>query len=92
MVQKYLKKIKLLYVRVSKYYGEKLWFSGLLSSGSGVKVSFVEVSLIMSGKGYGVVPGGMGGGIGYVHRGRRGRSKSGGRMEPGVAVGLQSWG
>ncbi|KAG1367735.1 putative membrane-associated kinase regulator 2 [Cocos nucifera] len=39
VVQKYLNKIKPLYVRVSKRYGEKLRFSGPLSSVGGRKVS-----------------------------------------------------
>ncbi|XP_008810940.2 probable membrane-associated kinase regulator 2 [Phoenix dactylifera] len=42
VVQKYLKKIKPFYVRVSKRYGEKLRFSGPLSSSSAVKVSAAE--------------------------------------------------
>ncbi|KAJ6933683.1 membrane-associated kinase regulator 2 [Populus alba x Populus x berolinensis] len=39
VMQKYLKKVKPLYIRVSKRYGEKLKFSGQLSSGSGPKTS-----------------------------------------------------
>ncbi|KAG1346569.1 putative membrane-associated kinase regulator 2 [Cocos nucifera] len=42
VVHKYLKKIKPLYVRVSKRYGEKLRFSGPLSSSSAVKVSSAD--------------------------------------------------
>ncbi|CAL1375215.1 unnamed protein product [Linum trigynum] len=38
-LQKYLKKVKPLYVRVSKRYGEKLGFSGQLSLGSNVAKS-----------------------------------------------------
>ncbi|KAF5730039.1 membrane-associated kinase regulator 2 [Tripterygium wilfordii] len=37
VMQKYLKKVKPLYVRVSRRYGEKLRFSGQLSLGSGAK-------------------------------------------------------
>ncbi|KAJ4711990.1 Membrane-associated kinase regulator [Melia azedarach] len=37
VMQKYLKKVKPLYIRVSKRYGEKLKFSGQLSLGSGTK-------------------------------------------------------
>ncbi|KAL5814272.1 hypothetical protein ACOSQ4_024913 [Xanthoceras sorbifolium] len=37
VMQKYLKKVKPLYVRVSKRYGEKLKFSGQLSLGSAAK-------------------------------------------------------
>ncbi|KAJ6388594.1 hypothetical protein OIU77_027035 [Salix suchowensis] len=37
VMQKYLKKVKPLYIRVSKRYGEKLKFSGQLNSGSGLK-------------------------------------------------------
>ncbi|KAJ8764796.1 hypothetical protein K2173_010261 [Erythroxylum novogranatense] len=39
VMQKYLKKVKPLYVRVSKRYGEKLGFSGQLSLGSGPKTT-----------------------------------------------------
>ncbi|XP_011022601.1 PREDICTED: probable membrane-associated kinase regulator 2 [Populus euphratica] len=39
VMQKYLKKVKPLYIRVSKRYGEKLKFSGQLSFGSGPKTS-----------------------------------------------------
>lgn len=39
VMQKYLKKVKPLYIRVSKRYGEKLRFSGQLSLGTGLKTS-----------------------------------------------------
>lgn len=39
VMQKYLKKVKPLYVRVSKRYGEKLRFSGQLSLASGLKAA-----------------------------------------------------
>ncbi|KDP25368.1 hypothetical protein JCGZ_20524 [Jatropha curcas] len=39
VMQKYLKKVKPLYIRVSKRYGEKLRFSGQLSLGSALKAS-----------------------------------------------------
>lgn len=42
VVQKYLNKIKPLYVRVSKRYGEKLRFSGPLGSSGGAKVRSAE--------------------------------------------------
>ncbi|KAJ6326698.1 hypothetical protein OIU78_013727 [Salix suchowensis] len=37
VMQKYLKKVKPLYIRVSKRYGEKLKYSGQLNPGSGLK-------------------------------------------------------
>ncbi|KAE8055420.1 hypothetical protein FH972_012260 [Carpinus fangiana] len=39
VMQKYLKKVKPLYVRVSRRYGEKLRFSGQLSPGAGAKAA-----------------------------------------------------
>ncbi|KAF9689287.1 hypothetical protein SADUNF_Sadunf01G0076500 [Salix dunnii] len=39
VMQKYLQKVKPLYIRVSKRYGEKLKLSGQLSLGSGLKTS-----------------------------------------------------
>ncbi|OVA16936.1 hypothetical protein BVC80_737g10 [Macleaya cordata] len=44
VVQKYLKMIKPLYVRVSKRYGEKLGFSGQLSLGSGKSSGLTAIS------------------------------------------------
>ncbi|WCJ26383.1 Membrane-associated kinase regulator 5 [Euphorbia peplus] len=46
VMQKYLKKVKPLYVRVSKRYGDKLRFSGQLSLASGVKPAAATAAVV----------------------------------------------